>query len=356
MSKRDYYEVLGLKKGASKDEIKKSYRKLAKEFHPDRNKAADAEAKFKEVQEAYDILSDDQKREAYDQYGFAGAQSFGGGGFQAGDLGDLGDIFGQFFGNGFGGFGGMGNFGNFGGRNMRGEDIQVNVRLPFLEAVFGATKNIQYPRKTECDHCQGTGSEDGKTSTCSTCQGKGKVAQVQNTFFGKIQTVAPCPNCHGSGQMITEKCKKCGGNGQMQQNETFEMKVPPGIPDGVTLRFNNRGNAGPNKGGFGDLYVNIEVENHPKLERRDNDIYLDQEIDVITATLGGEVTVPTVHGDITIKIPEGTQPGKVLKLTGKGGPKFRGNGNGDQYIKIAVEIPQKLSREQRAKWEELKAL
>lgn len=355
-NKRDYYEVLGLSKGASKDEIKKSYRRLAKEFHPDRNKAPDAESKFKEVQEAYDILSDDEKRSAYDQYGFAGTQAFdAGGGFGGGfgeafNAGDLGDLFGQFFGGGLGGF----DFGGGGVRAYRGADIQINLKISFMDAVFGTTRQVNYKRHKKCEACAGTGAEKKEMKKCEACDGKGKVTQVQQTFFGKVQTVSVCPTCLGKGEVPKEKCHTCHGAGKIVDREEFEIKIPAGIPDGVSLRFEGKGEAGENGGPEGDLYINIEVESHPKLERRGDDIYLDQEIDVVTATLGGEVTVPSVHGDITVKVPPGTQPHKVIRLSGKGGPKFRGHGNGDQYMRVIVKIPEKLNREEQDAWEKLR--
>lgn len=359
MAKRDYYEVLGISKSASKDEIKKSYRNLAKQFHPDRNKEAGAEDKFKEVQEAYDVLSDQSKREAYDRYGFAGAQSFGGGGgfaggqyqdmegFDFGNLGDLSDIFGSFFGGGFSG----------GGRaSGNGEDIQINLKLNFLEAIFGVEKEVSYQRQAGCNTCSGTGSKDGKLKTCSTCGGRGKVAQVRQTMFGNMQTVSTCPTCNGSGQEVTEKCNDCGGDGRKKATETIKLKIPAGIPDGVNLRFTQKGNAGKNSKPAGDLYVNIEVESHNKLERRGDDIYMEQTIDITTAVLGGDVGVPTVSGEVQIKVPAGSHSGQVLKLSGRGGPKFKGKGNADQYIRLEVEIPKKLSKQEQQLWEQLRSL
>lgn len=358
MAKRDYYEVLGVSKSASKDEIKKAYRNLAKQFHPDRNKEAGAEDKFKEVQEAYDVLSDQSKREAYDRYGFAGAQSFGGGGFAGGqydnlegfdfgNLGDLSDIFGSFFGGGFSG----------GGRaSGNGEDIQINLKLKFLEAIFGVEKDVTYQRQAACNTCSGTGSKDGKLKTCSTCNGRGKVAQVRQTMFGSMQTVSTCPTCNGTGQEVTEKCNDCGGDGRKKSTETIKLKIPAGIPDGVNLRFTQKGNAGKNSRPAGDLYVSVEVESDPRLERRGDDIYIEQPIDITTAVLGGEVAVPTVSGDVQIKVPAGSHSGQVLKLTGRGGPKFKGKGNADQYIRLEVEIPKKLSKQEQEVWEQLRSL
>lgn len=360
MAKRDYYEVLGVSKSASKDEVKKAYRNLAKQYHPDRNKEAGAEDKFKEVQEAYDVLSDQPKREAYDRYGFAGAQSFGGGGlggqdfgnfegFDFGNLGDLGDIFGSFFGGNLSGFGG-------GRANLQGEDIKITLKLKFLEAVFGAEKEVSFNRQFACKKCGGTGAKDGKHKTCHTCGGNGKVAQVRQTMFGNMQTVTTCPTCDGTGQEISEKCDVCAGSGRNKEVENLSLKIPAGIPDGVNLRFPGKGNAGKNGERAGDLFVSIEVESHPRLERKGDDIYLDQTIDITTAVLGGEIPIPTVDGEVTIKIPNGSHSGQVLKLTGKGGPKFKGKSRADQYIRLELEVPKKLTKEEQKLWEELRNL
>lgn len=361
MAKRDYYEILGISKSASKDEIKKSYRSLAKKYHPDRNKESDAEAKFKEVQEAYEVLNDDQKRKAYDQYGFAGTQAFGGSGFGGsgnfsgfegfqGDLGGFEDILGNFFGSSFGGFG----FGSSERKSNKGADLEFNLQLEFEEAIFGAEKTVSYKRDLKCNVCNGTGSKNGKKVTCSTCGGKGKVVQVQNTLLGRMQVVNTCPACNGSGELIEENCLNCGGRGIISDQEDFKIKIPAGIPDGVTLRFENKGNFGKNGGVAGDLFVTIEVKSHKSLERRGNDIYLDKEIDIVTAVLGGEVEVPTVHGPVFMNIPAGTQSEQVLRLKSKGGPKFRERGNGDQFVKIIVKVPQKLNSQQKKLWQQLR--
>jgi molecular chaperone DnaJ len=356
--KRDYYEVLGVGKEASKTDIKKAYRKLAKEKHPDRNKSEHAETEFKEVQEAYEVLSDENKRKAYDQFGHAGAQGFGGGfggfdGFSnfAGGFEDLNDIFSQFFGDSFGGFG-RGGAGRASG--TRGADIEATLRIEFDEAVFGKYKTISYMRKVACSECKGTGAENATAyKTCEDCKGTGTVTRIQQTFLGSVQTSGVCPTCGGKGKIITSHCKRCGGEGREEKAEDFKIKIPPGIPDGVTLRFAERGNAGKNGGTYGDLFITIEVEPHQSLERRGDDIYSEVEISPVLATLGGEVQVESVRGEISLKIPPGTQPGKIFRLSDKGGPKFRGQGNGDQYVQIKVIMPQKLSRKQRALWEEL---
>lgn len=354
MNKRDYYEVLGLKKGATKQEIKSAYRKLAKEYHPDRNKEKDADVKFKEAQEAYEALSDDQKRGAYDQFGHAGTQGFGGGdagGFNPNDFGNINDIFEQFFGSGFGGFGARGAQR---AGPARGNDIEVNLKLDFEEAIFGTEKNVEYKRKTTCETCKGTGAHDpDKVETCPTCKGEGQVVRTSQTFLGNIQTRSVCPTCKGEGQVAEEKCKNCHGETTEDTKEKFNVKVPQGIPDNVTLRFKGKGNAGKKGGEYGDLFVNIEIKSHDRFERREDDIYIDEDLDAVTATLGGTITVPTVHGDVDLKIPNGTQPGKVLRLKNQGAPKFRGGGNGDQYVRLNVFIPKKLSRKEKKLWKEI---
>ena len=360
MSKRDYYDVLGLKKGADKKEIKKAYRRLAKQWHPDRNDSPEAEDKFKELQEAYEVLADDQKRAAYDQFGHAGTQGFGqgGGGFGGFDFGGGGieDILNQFFGGAGGGFG-FGGAGRGGNRRNRGRDIELNLKLSFEEAVFGGEKEIKYKRNVHCHSCDGTGAEGGDLKTCETCKGQGQVLTTQRTMFGHVQVAAVCPECHGEGRIPESKCNECNGNGLEEKDDVFKMKIPPAIPDGVTMRFGGRGNAGAKGGDFGDLLLSIEVEMHDVFERRGDDIYMDYKIDVVTAVLGGNVEIPTVHGDVTIKIDPGTQPEKVLRLSGKGGPKFKSpKQNGDQYIRLQVVIPQKLSKEQQAAWQTLQQI
>lgn len=359
MNKRDYYEILGISKNASEKEIKSAYRKLAKKYHPDRNKETGAESKFKEVQEAYEVLSDDRKKAAYDQYGHAGTQSFGGGqggfngnfnGFDFGDMGSINDIFEQFFGGSFGGFSPSGR----GSRPVRGEDLELNIRIDFKEAIFGTEKSFEYKRRVVCSKCKGSGAKDDTSlKTCSTCNGQGRVAQVQRTFLGNFQTVTTCPECHGQGKIIKELCPACQGSGVNDKVEDFSIKIPQGIPDGVTLRFKDKGNSGRKGGGYGDLFVNIEVKTHDKLERKGDDIFTTLNIDVSDAVLGGTKDVETVHGKEELQIPAGTQPEAVLKMSGRGGPKFRGNGNGDQYVRIIIDIPKKLTKEQKELWSKL---
>lgn len=360
MDKRDYYDILGLKKGASKQEIKRAYRRLAKEFHPDRNKSADAEAKFKEVQEAYEVLSDDQKRTAYDQYGHAATQGFGGGydfsggSYDFNDFSGFGDIFEQFFGGSFAGFGGGPR--RTSSVSRRGRDIEASLKVDFMDAVFGVEKSIEYQRKVVCKTCKGTGAEKGKDPVkCPTCNGQGQVRRTQQTFLGNFQTVTTCPDCKGEGKIIKDKCKDCFGEGIQTENTTFKLKIPQGIPDGVSLKFTGRGNAGIKGGEHGDLYLVIDVKAHDRFERRGDDIYLEVQIEAPVAALGTKANIPTVHGEKELVIPAGTQPETVLKMSGLGAPKFRGKGNGDQYVKIEVVIPTKMTRQQEALWQQLKS-
>lgn len=354
MNKRDYYEILGISKSADKKQIKSAYRELAKKYHPDKNSEPGAEDKFKEVQEAYDILMDDEKRKAYDQFGHAGTQGFGGfggqnsyGGF--GGFEDMSDIFSQFFGQGFGGFSS-----SMDRRNHRGSDIEVTMEVPFMDAVFGKDEEITYKRKVPCDSCSATGAKHGTSyKACTNCGGRGVVTRIQNTFIGRIQTQAACEVCYGIGQMIDERCEDCNGEGYSIKNDNLKIKIPSGIPSGVTIKFTGKGNAAGNGGRTGDLYVNIEVLPDDYFERNENDIYSSVEISPALATLGGSVEVRTVHGSVTLKIPPSTQPGKIFKLSGKGGPKFKGHGNGDQYVKTIVRIPEKLSKEQKEIWQKL---
>lgn len=355
---RDYYEVLGVDKGASKDEIKKAYRNLAKQYHPDRNKAADAADKFKEATAAYEVLMDDQKRTAYDQYGFAGTQGFGGGGgfgdfggfgggFNSAEFGfdDFGDIFSSFFGGGVS---------KSRKREQRGADLSMKLDVSFMDALFGAEKKISYQRKIVCDECLGSGGLKGKKAEqCSTCHGSGKVTKLQKTILGNIQTVTECNVCNGTGETHAEKCDKCHGHGTIDHHEVISIKIPKGTPDGLTLRFSAKGNAGVRGAAYGDLYLEIEVKEHEIFERVGDDIYMDLKIPVTIAVLGGEISVPTVHGDVNVKIPAGTQPEKVLRLKEKGAPKFKHDSMGDHYLRIKIDIPTKLSRNEKDLWEKL---
>jgi len=360
MTKKDYYEVLGVSKEASQPEIKKAYRKLVKKYHPDVNKESNAEEKFKEVQEAYEVLSDDSKRSAYDQYGQAGTAGFDpGSGFNGFNTGgvpfDMGDIFGSFFGGGSNaGFDfGMGR--DTGSRDNRGADIRYRVNLSFLEAMKGGEFDIRIRRDVSCEHCEGTGSETKKTKECPECKGKGKVRNVRSTILGQISVVSTCERCSGTGEIPEEKCKVCGGLGIKSEEKDMKIKIPAGAYDGMVLRFRGGGNTGRRNGLTGDLYIEVEVELSREFERRGSDIYSKEEIPVYTAVLGGEVGVNTIDGEVKLKIPQGTQPSTVFRIEGKGAPVLGREGKrGDHYVKIWVKIPKRLSRKERKMWEEMK--
>ncbi len=348
--KRDYYEVLGLQKGASDDEIKKAYRRLAKKYHPDLNPGdTDAEAKFKEVNEAHEILSDPEKRQKYDQFGHAafdpsfGAGAGGFGGF--GGFGDMGDIFDNFFGGGFGGFGG-------GGRNranapMKGDDIELNLTITFEEAAFGCEKEIRYRRREVCSSCRGTGAKNGtEMDTCSQCHGTGVVTTVQRTILGNMQTQRPCPTCGGSGRVIKTPCPDCTGGTKMTEKAST-ITVPAGIDDGQVLTLRGQGNGGRNGGPAGDVYINIHVLEHHLFERRGTDLYCTIPVSIADAALGCTLIVPTLDGKVEYELPDGTQPGDVFRFRGKGVTRINTKTRGDLYVTIDVEVPKKLDKKQR---------
>lgn len=340
MSKRDYYEVLGVGKDASPDDIKKSYRKLARQYHPDVNKAADAEDKFKEVKEAYDVLSDEQKRAQYDRFGHVDPnQGMGGGGFQ-GDMGGFGDIFDMFFGGG-----GQRRNPN---APQRGSDLQYSVTIEFKEAVFGKELDIQIPRTENCDRCNGSGAKKGtQPETCSTCRGTGQQEVVQNTAFGRIVNRRVCSTCQGQGKTIKEKCGGCHGSGRVQRQRTIHLNIPAGVDDGSQLRVSGEGEAGTRGGPPGDLYVIIRVKPHEFFERDNDDIYCEVPLTFAQAALGDEIEIPTLTEKVKLKIPAGTQTGTYFRLRGKGVPRLRGYGQGDQHVKVVVVTPTKLSEEQK---------
>jgi molecular chaperone DnaJ len=363
MSKKDYYDILGVSKESSKEEIKKAYRKLVKKYHPDVNKEDDAEEKFKEVQEAYEVLSDESKRSAYDQYGHAGTAGFdpgtngGFGGFSAGGAPfDMGDIFGSFFGgNNFGFDFGMG--GSREARDDRGADIQYRVNLSFMEAMKGGEFEVEIKRDVECEHCEGTGSETKKTKKCTKCDGTGRVRSVRNTILGQMSVVDTCDMCQGKGEIPEEQCKICGGIGVQSEEKKMKVKIPAGAYDGMILRFRGGGNAGRRNGISGDLYIEIEVEPSQEFERRGSDIYSMEEIPLYTAVLGGNIQVNTIDGEVKLKIPQGTQPSTVFRIEDKGAPVLGKEGKrGDHYVKVKVEIPSRLSRKERKMWEEMQGL
>ena len=359
MEKRDYYEVLGVAKNATDDEIKKAYRKLAIKYHPDKNPDdKEAEEKFKEAAEAYDVLSNADKRARYDQFGHAGAQGAGGfggfGGFGGGmSMEDIFSQFGDIFGGHFGGFGGAA--GGRTRRQRRGSDLRIKVSLTLEEIAKGVSKTLKIPTLVTCEHCNGTGAKNGTAiNTCSTCNGSGTVITQQQTIFGTMQSTATCPNCEGSGKTITEKCDKCHGEGVERKEQTVSINIPAGVADGMTLSVKGKGNAARRGGVSGDLLVLIEEIKHPELIREDSDVIYNLMLDVVTATLGGSVEVPTISGRARVKIAPGTQPGKILRLRGKGLPSFNGYGTGDQLINIMVYIPEKVNADEQKAFEALR--
>ncbi|MBS4761743.1 molecular chaperone DnaJ [Carnobacteriaceae bacterium zg-ZUI252] len=348
MSKRDYYEVLGVAKTASDDEIKKAYRKLSKKYHPDINKEPDADEKFKEIAEAYEMLSDPQKRAAYDQYGHAANDpNFGAGGFGGFSGGGFEDIFSSFFGGG-GGFGGFGSSQNRRNMARQGSDLQYRIHLTFEEAIFGKKETLTYHREQECHTCHGSGAKDGsKKQTCSKCSGRGFVNVEQNTMFGRMMSQATCDVCNGSGEVITEKCDTCHGVGREKKQHSVSVTIPAGVEDGQQMRLSGQGEAGYNGGPYGDLYVVFSVQESDRFDRNGADIYFEQTISFVQATLGDEIEVPTVHGDVKLKIPAGTQSGTSFRLRGKGAPKLRSSAMGDQHVKVKVLIPKDLNEKQK---------
>ncbi|MBQ6861848.1 MAG: molecular chaperone DnaJ [Alistipes sp.] len=357
--KRDYYEVLGVGRNASADEIKKAYRKAAIKYHPDKNPGdKEAEEKFKEAAEAYDVLSNPEKKARYDQFGHAGmggpgggAGGFGGGfgGFSMEDIfSQFGDIFGGHFGGGFRSSGGRGRTVN------RGTDLRIKVRLTLKEINEGVTKKIKLTKNIACDKCGGTGAKNSNAyATCSTCNGTGYVVSVQNSIFGRMQTQSVCPTCGGEGKVITERCDKCGGEGTVRDQEVVEIQIPAGVAEGMVVTVTGKGHAARHGGVNGDLQVFIEEEENPELMRDGNDLIHNLTIPVTTALLGGSVEVPTVDGRAKIKVAPGTQAGKVLRLSGKGLPDVNGYGRGDLKVIIDIAIPSRLSSEERKLVEQL---
>lgn len=351
--KRDYYEVLGVAKGATDDEIKKAYRKLSKKYHPDINKEPDAEAKFKEISEAYEILSDAQKRAAYDQYGHAGTNpNFGGGGYGGGY-----SDFGGFSGGGFGGFEDIfdtffGGGGSSRGANpnapRQGADLQYSIKLKFEEAIFGLEKTIRYNREEECHTCHGNGAKPGtQPETCHKCGGAGTINVERQTPLGRVMSRQTCDVCHGTGKEIKDPCPTCGGSGHEKKAHELKVNVPAGVEDGQQMRLQGQGEAGTNGGPYGDLYVVFRVEESDIFNREGAEIYYEQPLNFVQAALGDEINVPTVHGDVKLKIPAGTQTGTNFRLRGKGALKLRGSGNGDQTVRVKVMTPRNLSEEQK---------
>lgn len=356
MTKRDYYEVLEVSKSASREEIKKAYRKKALQYHPDKNPGDEtAEERFKEAAEAYEVLSDDQKKARYDQFGHAGmngATGFGGGGMSMDDIfSHFGDIFGDLGGFGFGGFGGGRQQSQ---RTSRGTNLRVKVRLTLQEVAQGVEKKLKLKKYVPCKSCDGSGAEGrGGYSTCSVCNGSGHVTRITNTILGRMQTSSICNHCGGSGKIITKKCTSCYGEGIVQDEEIITVKIPAGVAEGMQLNVSGKGNAARRGGINGDLIVVIEEEPHPELIRDGNDLIYPLFVSIPDATLGTTVEIPTVDGKAKIKVEQGTQPGKILRLRGKGIPDVNGYGKGDLLVTINVWIPKDLSREERSVLEKL---
>ncbi|MBR4878461.1 MAG: molecular chaperone DnaJ [Clostridia bacterium] len=350
--KRDFYEVLEIDKNATDEEIKKAYRKLAKKYHPDLNPGdKEAEEKMKEVNGAYEILSDKEKRAKYDQFGHAGVDpSYGAGGYGGGfggfeDFGDLGDIFGSFFGGGFGGGSRSSQRRN---APRRGDDLSVHVQLTFEEAAFGCTKDITVMRVEKCATCDATGAKPGThAETCPTCGGAGQVKTTQRTPFGVFQSAQVCSTCNGKGKIIKTPCETCDGKGYVRKKFTATVKVPAGINEGQTISLGGQGSAGMNGGPNGDIYVTIEIIPHDIFTRKGNDVLVEMPVTFVQATLGATLIVPTIDGKVEYNLPEGTQPGAVFRLKNRGIQNLQGRGRGDQYIKINVEIPKNLSKTQK---------
>lgn len=371
MANKDYYDILGISKGATQDEVKRAFRKMAHQYHPD--KAGGNEAKFKEINEAYQVLSNPQKRQQYDQYGqtFEQAQRQGGfggsawedfaraggpfgGGFRTEniefDFGDLGDIFGDFFGLG-------------GTRRRRarvrtkGQDIETEMTIEFEEAVFGAEKIIDLYKNIVCSVCAGSGADpEAEIETCKTCGGSGQVVQAQRTILGTFQTVGTCPDCQGEGKKASAKCRRCGGIGRVRDTEKMKVKIPAGIDDGEIIRLAGKGEAGLKGAQPGDLFIRIRAKPHPEFKREGYDIHTETEISFSQAALGIKIPVNTLDGEIVLKIPSGTQSGKVFRLKGKGVPRLRDSGRGDQYVTVNIITPTKLSRREKELFEELAEL
>ena len=354
MSKKDYYEVLEVSQSASQDEIKKAYRKQALKFHPDKNPDdPSAESKFKESAEAYEILSNQEKRAKYDQFGHAAFSGGGSGGYNAGGM-TMEDIFSS-FGDIFGGFGGFGGGGQRGGRRVsRGSDLRIKVKLNLIEVAEGTEKKIKVKKYLSCKSCSGTGAKDGTAfSTCSTCGGAGQVTRVTNTFLGQMQSSSTCPSCAGQGKSITHKCNTCYGEGITAKEETIPFNIPAGVEEGMQLKISGKGNAARRGGVNGDLLVIISEEEHPHLVRDGNDLLYNLYMSLSQAILGSTVEIPTIDNNVKIKIESGTQPGKILRLRGKGLPDVNGYRRGDLLVSINVWIPKEISKEEARIFEKL---
>lgn len=362
MAKRDYYEILGVVKSSTADEIKKAYRKVAMQFHPDRNPGdKESEEKFKEAAEAYEVLSDQEKRTQYDRFGHAGVNGRGGaGGAQGMNMDDIfsnfGDIFGEdIFGSFFGGGGGRQRSGGGRARGTRGSNLRIKLKMNYEEIAKGANKTVKVKKYTTCTSCSGSGAKDKNAiQNCGTCGGSGQVRKVTNTFLGQMQTVGTCPTCSGEGSTITSKCGACKGEGRVYTEETITIDIPAGVQDGMQLSLSGKGNAGERGGAPGDLIVLIEEEQHPELQRDNLNVIYDMHISFTDAVFGANPEVPTIDGRAKIKIPAGTQSGKIFRLKGKGFPSINSYEKGDQLIHINIWTPQTLSSEEKELMEKLK--
>ena len=351
MNKRDYYEVLGVSKGASQDEIKRAFRKLAKKYHPDVSKEPDAEEKFKEAQEAYAVLSDEQKRAQYDQYGHAAFEGMNGGtGFDFSDF-DFSDIFDGIFGGGFSSFSGFGNRRNSRNGARDGNDRLMRVNLSFEDAVFGTKKKINVTVNEECSKCDGKGGHG--SHTCKTCHGKGVVTREQRTILGSFMSQTTCPDCHGKGTAFDKICSNCHGDGTVRKNKDLDVKIPAGVDSGSRLRLAGKGDAGVNGGANGDLYLEFVVKEHPLYIRDDYDIYLELPITITDAVLGAKLDVPTLYGNVKLNIPSGSESGDKLRIKDRGVTHVNSSVKGDMYIILKVCIPKKIDKKQKKLFEEL---
>lgn len=355
---KDYYQILGIEKSASSEDIKKAYRDMSKKWHPDKHKGdKDAETKFKEINEAYEVIGNPKKKQSYDQFGSAGGPGGAGGfdfsGFNGGDFGDLGSIFETFFGGGGAARGG-------GGRRQqqqRGSDLQTELSIDFAESVSGVQKKVSMRRLRACDNCQGKGAEPGtELKDCSTCNGTGQVTRTAQSFFGTVQQSFLCQTCNGRGKIPEKPCTKCRGEGRIGDSSDLTVDIPAGIADGQTLRISGQGEAGPQGAPAGDLYVRIRVKQDKRFERENDDIHASLTLSVVDAILGTQVAIETVQGKIELKIPEGTQPGQVFRIKGKGMPVLNTGRFGDHFVHVDIEIPKKLSRKERKLVEEWKEL
>ncbi|HRR98304.1 MAG TPA: molecular chaperone DnaJ [Candidatus Syntrophosphaera sp.] len=362
MAKRDYYEVLGVSRDASEDEIKKAYRKLAMKYHPDKNPDnKEAEEKFKEASEAYEVLSDKEKRQLYDQYGHAGIdQQFGNGGFSWNDFSHFDDIS-DLFGGGFSSIFDTLFGGGFSSRSResqrysnQGENIQIDLALTLKEIALGTEKKVRITVKDICDQCRGTGSADGKAETCPQCHGTGQVRTVRQSLFGQMQSISECPSCRGEGKIIRNKCPKCMGEGRISKNKEINVKIPAGVEENQVIRLRGQGNVGPRNGSYGDILVVIHEKPDELFERDGNNIILELPITVTQAVLGDEVIVPTLTGTAKMKIPPGTQSGRIFRLRGQGIKGLNSYSRGDLLVKIKVVVPTKLSREEMELYNRLK--